>query len=98
MTAKSSLDMEQHNNYQDGGSEDSDMDVWDESEVAAVETSIRESRRSSQEASQPATAQQWTQSYFRPGTAPEVSLVQTCDVPAPIPQGCSLPHPPVCYF
>ena len=90
MTAKnyfsSGMQLDQPQGFhQDGGSDDSDMDVWDESEVAAVESSIRESRRSTQETSQgPAVStQQWTQSYFRPGTAPEVSLVQGLPVSSP---------------
>ena len=52
--------------FNDGGSDDSEIEVWDETEVAAVETSIRESARSSHE-----SVTQWGNAYFRPGTAPE---------------------------
>jgi len=52
--------------YSDG-SEDSELEVWDESAVAAVETSIRLQKKRDQE-----SVTQWGSNYFRPGTAPEV--------------------------
>lgn len=57
--------------FNDGGSDDSEMEVWDETEVAAVETSIRESARGSSHES----VTQWGNAYFRPGTAPEAERV-----------------------
>ena len=66
----------------DGGykSDDSELEVWDESSVAAVETRIRKQRRED-----PKSVTQWGNAYFRPGTAPEVpasnsALYQTCPV------------------
>jgi len=67
--------------FNDGGSDDSEMEVWDETEVAAVETSIRESARGSSHES----VTQWGNAYFRPGTAPEVlppSLSSFCNPPS----------------
>ena len=60
-------DMRDRGSYDDGGSDDSEMEVWAESAVTAVENKIRMQRR------EPESVAQWGNAYFRPGTAPEVS-------------------------
>lgn len=54
--------------YSDG-SDDSELEVWDEFAVAAVETKMRRKHR---EHGTTNSVKQWGNAYFRPGTAPEV--------------------------
>ena len=83
----------------ENNSDDSEMEVWDESEVAAVESSIRESQRA-----QESSVTQWGNAYFRPGTAPEVrepchptpspaSRCRACTNHSPRASGHEMPQP-----
>jgi len=75
--------------YSDG-SEDSELEVWDESAVAAVETSIRLQKKRDQE-----SVTQWGSNYFRPGTAPEVErMVPNSPTNNVVPKKTALSSPP----
>jgi len=75
----------------DGGykSDDSELEVWDESSVAAVETRIRKQRRED-----PKSVTQWGNAYFRPGTAPEAETNAHSGYTDSTPKKTSLSSPP----